>query len=83
MLFENILDGIYEVFVNVLFKLRSNSCGRNTNFYDDVWLTILIQFEVLSQPFTFYLKVINMLNVVIHSHKLLAIFLLGCFFLIA
>ena len=43
---------------------------------------ILIQFELLLQTFHFYLKVDNMVNVVLHSQKLLAISPLG-FFLIA
>ena len=74
---------VYGVLVIVILKLYSNLYFRNINRSDDVWVMILIQFEVLSQPFTFYLLVANMVNVVLHSHKLLAIYPLGNFFLVA
>ena len=77
MLFENVLVEFYEVLVNVILKLHINSFGRNINLSDDVWVTILIQFEVLSQPFPFYLKVAYMVIVVLHSHKVLDVFRLG------
>ena len=73
VLFENILGKVYEVPVDVHLKLRSKSCGRNMNLSDDVWVMILIQFEVLSQSFPFCLQVSNMVNDVICSHTLLAI----------
>ena len=79
VLLENILGGFYEVLVNVLFKLHINSCGRNIYLSDDVWVMFLIQFEVLSQTFNFYLLVSNMVHVVLHSHKLLSIFPIGSF----
>ena len=56
MLFENILDKVYEVLLNVLFKFHVNSCGLNRNLSDDEWVMILIQFELLPQPFTFIYK---------------------------
>ena len=68
MLFEHILVEFDELLVNILLKLHSNSCGVNLYISDDVWVIILIQFEALSQPFTFYLQVANMVNVVIHLH---------------
>ena len=83
VLLENILDEVDEILVNVLLKLHSNSCSRNIHLSDDVWVMFLIQFEVLSQPFTFYLQVANMVNVVLNSHKLLAISPPGSFLLIA
>ena len=65
VLLGNILGEVYELLVNVLLKLHSNSCGVNLYISDDVWVIILIQFEALSQPFTFYLQVVNMENVVL------------------
>ena len=79
VILENILDYFYEVLVNVLFKLHCNSCGRNINFSDDICVVLLIQIEVLSQPYTFYLQVANMVDVVLHLHTLLGIFPLGYF----
>ena len=69
MLFENILVEVYEVIVNVILKLHSNSCGGNLNLYDDVCVIISIQFEVTLQPFPFYLQISNIVNFVLHSHK--------------
>ena len=74
VIFENILVEVYGVLVHVLIKFRSNSCGRSINLSDNLWVMILIQFEVISQPFTFYLQIDNMVNVVVHSLKLLAFF---------
>ena len=54
VLFENILVEVYELLANALLKLHSNSCGINICLYDDVSEMLLIQFEVLSQPFHFY-----------------------------
>ena len=48
VLFENVLDEVDEVLVNVLLKLHSNSLGRNINLSDDVWMTILTRFDLLS-----------------------------------
>ena len=81
--FGNHLVEVYEVPVNVLLKLHSNSCGRNINFSDDAWSIIFIQFEVPSQTFLLYLQVANMVNFVLNSHRLLAILPLCYFFLIA
>ena len=83
VLFENILGKVYEVPVDVHLKLRSKSCGRNMNLSDYVLATILIKFEVLPQNFNFYLQVSNMVNIVLHSYKLLAIFNLGSFSVIS
>ena len=83
VLFEKLLDEVYEVRVNVLLKLHINSCGRNINIYYDVWSVLLIQFEVLSQPLPFYLHVANTVDVVLCSHKWLNIFTIGSFFWIA
>ena len=83
MRFEILLYEVYEVLKIFILKLYSNARGINISYYDDVWVTILIQFEVLSQTLTFYLQVANMVNVVLHSLTLLAIFNLGYFFLIA
>ena len=80
LIFENILVELYGLLVNFLLKLHSISCCRNINLADDVWVVIFIQFEVISQPFPFYLLVSNMVNAVLHSHKLLAISPLGTFF---
>ena len=44
----NILDEVYEVLVNVLLKLHSNSCGRNIYLSDYVWGMLLIKCEVIS-----------------------------------
>ena len=63
--------------MNIILKLYSSSCGRNINLSSDIWVMISIKFEVPSQPFHFYLQVANMVNVALHSHKLLAISLLG------
>ena len=78
--FETLLVEVYEVPVHFLLKLHSNLCGRNVNLSDYVWLMILVQFEVPSQ-ILFILQVANMVNVVLCSHKLLAVFPLGCFIL--
>ena len=43
----------------MFFLLHSNSCCRNINLSDDVWVMILIQFELLSKLFPFYLIVSN------------------------
>ena len=83
VLFENILVEVYGVLVNVIFKLYSNSLVGNINLSDDVYVMILVQFEVLSQPFPFYLQVVNMVNVVLLLHTLLAIFPLCSFFLVS
>ena len=48
VLFENVLDEVDEVLVNVLLKLHSNSLGRNINLSDDVWMTILTRFDLIS-----------------------------------
>ena len=45
----NILDEVYKVLVNVILKFHSHSCCRNIYLSDDVWVMILIQFEVISQ----------------------------------
>ena len=58
--FENLLGEVYEILVNVLSKLHSNSCGRNINLFDGLWVMLLTHFEVLAQNFPFYLKVSNM-----------------------
>ena len=68
LLFEDILVEVYEVLVNVLLKSHSNLSCININLSDNVWVVILIQFEVTSQNFTFYLQVANMVNVALHSH---------------
>ena len=73
LIFENILIEFYEVLVNVILKLHSNSCCVNINLSDDVWVIILIQFEVLLQPSPFYLLFSNMVNIFLNSHKFLAI----------
>ena len=73
------LDGVYEVLVNFLSKLYINSRGTNINLSSDVCVMILIQFKVLSQSFDFYLQVYNMVNFVLRSNTLLAIFLLVIF----
>ena len=77
------LDEDYGELVDIFFRMYSNSCGRDINLYDDVWVMRLIQFEVPSQTFPFYLQVANMVNVVLHSHKLLVILLLGYFLVVA
>ena len=46
VLFENLWDEVYEVFINVILRLYSKSCDGNINLSDDLWVTILIQFEV-------------------------------------
>ena len=51
VILENILDEVYEVLVNVLLKGHSSSRGGNIYFYDDVWVMLLIQFEVLLKDF--------------------------------
>ena len=51
----NHLVEVYGVLLNVLLKLHGNSCCRSINLSDDVWVMILIQFEVISQPFPCYL----------------------------
>ena len=79
VLFDNILGKVYEVLVNVILKLHSNSFGMYISFFNKTWVTILGQFEVLSQIFTFHLQFANMVNVVIHSHQLLVISPLGYF----
>ena len=38
VLFENILDEVYEVLVDVILKLHSNLCSRNINLSDNVWM---------------------------------------------
>ena len=81
-LFENILVEEYGLLVNLLIKLRSSSCVININPSDDVWMMILIQFELVLQTFTFYLKVANMVNIFLRLHKLLSIFPLGIFILV-
>ena len=79
VLLGNILGEVYELLVNVLLKLHSNSCARNIYLSNDVWVMLWIQFEALSQNFPFHSQVADMVNVVLHSHKLLAIFHLGFF----
>ena len=44
VLFENILDEVYEVLVNIILKFNSNSCDIDILISDDVWVTILIHF---------------------------------------
>ena len=82
-LLENLLDEVYEVLVNVLLNFHMNSCCKNVYLSCGVWFMILIRFEVLSQVFTFYLKRANIINAVLCSHKLLAIYPQGYFFVIA
>ena len=81
MLFEIVLVEVYEVIVNVILKLNSNSCSININLSDDTM--ILIKFEVPSQHYLFNLQVSNMVSVVLHSHKWLVIYPLGYSLLIA
>ena len=69
VILENILDEFYEVLVNVLLEFYSKSCDGNIYLCDDLWVMILIQFEVLSQTFPSYLQVTNMVNAVLHPHK--------------
>ena len=57
VLFENILDLVYEIIVNTLLKLHSSSSSKSINLSDDVCVTILIQFEVLSKHFPFVFKI--------------------------
>ena len=80
VLFENILVEVYGILVNAILKLHSNSCGNNINLYNDVWVKIFIQFEVLLQPCCFYLQVSNVVNVVLYSHKLLSFSPLSTFY---
>ena len=47
MIFENILVEVYEVLVNVILKLHSNSCGININLSNDEWVVIFIHFEII------------------------------------
>ena len=75
VLLENALDEVYELLVNVILKLHSISCGKNIYLSDDIWMIFLIQFEALSKPFPFYLQIDNIVNVVLHSHTLLSIYL--------
>ena len=79
VLLENIYGEFYEVLLNILLKLHINSYGGNIYLSDDVWVMFFIHFEVLSKPFPFYLKVANIVNYFLRSHKLLTIFPLGCF----
>ena len=44
---EIILDEVYGVIVNVILKWHSNVYCVNIYLYDDVWVMILIQFELL------------------------------------
>ena len=44
VLFENILDEVYEVLVNIILKFNSNLCDIDILISDDVWVTILIHF---------------------------------------
>ena len=83
LLIENMLVQFHGVLVNFILTFYSNACCRNINFSGDVRGMILIQFELVSQPFLFYLLVANMINVVLCSHKFLAIFPLGIFCLVA
>ena len=53
VLVENLLDEVYEVFINIILKLHSNLCRRYINLYDGVWVIILVQLDVLSQTFPF------------------------------
>ena len=59
VLFKNILDGVYEVIIHIILKFHMNSCGMNKNLSDDVWVKILIQFEVTSKlcPFIYKLPI--------------------------
>ena len=57
VLFEKLLDAVYEVLVNFLLKFHINSCRKNINLFDDVWVTILIHIELLPQPSPFNLQV--------------------------
>ena len=67
LIFQNLLVEVYGVLVNVFFKLYSNSCCVSKNLSDDIWVTILIQFEVPSKTFTFYLLFTYMVNIVLNS----------------
>ena len=51
---EIILDGFYRVIVNVILRFHSNSHCRHIHLYDDLWVIILIQFEVIEQHFPSY-----------------------------
>ena len=44
---EIILDEVYGVIVNVILKWHGNAYCVNIYLYDDVWVMILIQFELL------------------------------------
>ena len=48
VIFGNILVEVYEALTNVLLRFYSNSCGKNINLYGELWVIILIQFEVIS-----------------------------------
>ena len=79
VIFENILVEVYEVLVNVILKLHSNSCGKNINLSNDEWVVIFIHFDIISQAFPLYFQVNNMVKIMILKHKLLIIFPLGSF----
>ena len=48
VLFENILDKVYEALVNIFFNISFNSCGGNIFLSDDVGVKNLIKDDVLS-----------------------------------
>ena len=54
VILEILLDEVYGVIVNVLLKFQFNLCCRNLYISDYAWVMILIQFELLLQPFIFY-----------------------------
>ena len=58
------LDEVYGVIVNGILKLHSNSCCRNIHLCENVWVMILIQFDVLSKRFPSYERVSYMENVI-------------------
>ena len=67
VLFEKLLDAVYEVLVNFLLKFRINSCRKNINLFDDVWVTIFIHIELLPQPSPFNLQVYKSYHINIYA----------------
>ena len=61
------------------FLFNSNLFCRNLYLSDDVWVMILIQFDLISQIFPSYKWVSNMVNVVLCSNKYLDILPQGFF----
>ena len=80
---ENILVGFYDVLGSVILKSHMNSYCRNVNLSDDTWVMLLIHFEVLLRHSILFLQVANMVHFFLRSHKLLAIFYLVFFLLVA